>query len=110
MRYRPLMRGRPEIYPVKVLLGISEEMDAAITSWRRQQPNLPNRNEAIRLILAQGLAKSGLRADPDKTVAKAAKAKKPAELPERSKKGTKTKKQRRGPDDFKADVGAKAKD
>jgi hypothetical protein len=46
---------RPEEFPIKFQLGITEEMDAAISDWRRRQDDLPNRSEAIRRLVEVGL-------------------------------------------------------
>ena len=47
---------RHEEFPIKFMLGLSRETEAAITEWRRKQPDLPNRSEAIRRLIEQGLA------------------------------------------------------
>ena len=48
-------RGRPEQFPVKFVLGISREMDRAVDEWRRRQPHLPNRSEAIRRLVEHAI-------------------------------------------------------
>jgi hypothetical protein len=48
--------GRPEQYPVKFVLGVSREMDAALSRWRRQQTDVPTRSEAVRRLIEIGLA------------------------------------------------------
>ena len=42
-------------FPVKLALGITEDMEAAIDAWRRQQPDLPSRSEAIRRLVEKAL-------------------------------------------------------
>jgi hypothetical protein len=47
--------ARTELFPIKFMFGISHEMDEAISAWRREQPDLPNRSEAIRRLIQIGL-------------------------------------------------------
>jgi Arc/MetJ-type ribon-helix-helix transcriptional regulator len=46
---------RPEIYPVKKLVGLSESMLEAIDKWRRKQRPVPNVSDAIRYLIEAGL-------------------------------------------------------
>jgi hypothetical protein len=48
--------ARPEEFPIKFLIAIDDEMDRALTDWRRRQPDLPNRTEAIRRLISAALA------------------------------------------------------
>jgi hypothetical protein len=43
---------KPLKYPTKVLIGFDDDQLAAIDEWRRKQPDLPTRSEAIRRIVA----------------------------------------------------------
>jgi metal-responsive CopG/Arc/MetJ family transcriptional regulator len=47
---------RAEEFPIKFQFAITEEMNAAIADWRRQQADLPNRSEAIRRLIERGLS------------------------------------------------------
>jgi hypothetical protein len=47
--------ARAERFPVKLVLGITRETDDALTDWRRQQPDIPSRSEAIRRLIELGL-------------------------------------------------------
>jgi hypothetical protein len=40
---------------VRFEMTIPEELDQAVTEWRRSQPDLPNRNEALRRLILMGL-------------------------------------------------------
>ncbi|MET4721869.1 hypothetical protein ABIF64_005912 [Bradyrhizobium japonicum] len=46
---------RPEIYPVKKLVGLSEAMLDAIDKWRAKQRPIPNVSDAIRQLIEIGL-------------------------------------------------------
>jgi len=46
---------RPEIYPVKKLVGLSESMLEAIEKWRAKQRPMPNVSDAIRQLIEIGL-------------------------------------------------------
>ena len=48
--------GRPELYPVKKVIGFERKMLAAIEKWRAKQRPIPNVSEAIRRLVALGLA------------------------------------------------------
>lgn len=54
---------RPEIYPVKKVIGFDQKMLDAIDRWRRRQTPIPTVSEAIRQLVELGLkaktAKSG---------------------------------------------------
>lgn len=47
-----------EEFPIKFQFAISEDLDAVIDEWRRQQPKPPNRSEAIRRLVELGLGHS----------------------------------------------------
>jgi hypothetical protein len=49
------MIGRPETHPVKKVIGFTQEMLAAVESWRAKQKPIPNLSEAIRQLVALGL-------------------------------------------------------
>ena len=49
------MIGRPETHPIKKVLGFTEEMVAAVESWRAKQKPVPNFSEAIRRLVELGL-------------------------------------------------------
>ena len=36
---------------VTFLLAVDKELEAGLLEWRRQQPDVPNRSEAVRRIL-----------------------------------------------------------
>lgn len=55
---------RPEIYPVKKLVGLSESMLEAIEKWRAKQRPIPNVSDAIRQLIEVGL-KAPRSADQD---------------------------------------------
>lgn len=44
----------------RVQLLLTPEMVAQVDEWRRRQPDLPDRNEAIRRLLAKALAAEGV--------------------------------------------------
>ncbi len=46
---------RPEIYPVKKLVGLTESMLEAIDKWRAKQKPIPNVSDAIRQLIEIGL-------------------------------------------------------
>ena len=41
---------------VRFELRLSGELAAAIDEWRRHEPDLPNRTEAVRRLIERGLA------------------------------------------------------
>jgi hypothetical protein len=47
--------GRPEIYPVKKVIGFDQEMIKAIEDWRKKQKPMPNVSDAIRRLVELGL-------------------------------------------------------
>ena len=47
--------GRPEVYPIKKVIGFDEEMLGAVDNWRRKQKPIPNVSEAIRRLVDLGL-------------------------------------------------------
>lgn len=54
MRHMSRM-AKAEKFPIKLVLGITKETDDALADWRRQQPDLPSRSEAIRRLIELGL-------------------------------------------------------
>jgi hypothetical protein len=46
---------RPEIYPVKKLIGFNQAQLDAIDEWRRRQTPIPSVSEAIRRLVEQAL-------------------------------------------------------
>jgi hypothetical protein len=46
---------RPEIFPVKKLIGLSADMLDAIDKWRAKQRPIPNVSDAIRQLIEAGL-------------------------------------------------------
>ena len=48
---------RPELYPVKKVVGFDRGMIDAIEKWRGKQKPIPNVSEAIRRLVELGLAK-----------------------------------------------------
>lgn len=51
------IRGRPELYPHKKVIGFDDPMLAAIDNWRRKQKPIPNLSDAIRELIKRGLKK-----------------------------------------------------
>lgn len=49
---------RPEIYPVKKLVGLNKSMLEAIDKWRAKQRPIPNVSDAIRQLIEIGLKAS----------------------------------------------------
>lgn len=47
--------SRPQLFPVKKLVGFTEDMIAAVDKWRRKQSDVPNVSEAIRRLVELGL-------------------------------------------------------
>jgi hypothetical protein len=70
------MIGRPETHPVKKVIGFTEEMIAAVESWRAKQNPVPNLSEAIRCLVELGLKAT----TPAKLVSKASNKTRAAEL------------------------------
>jgi hypothetical protein len=52
--------SRPELYPVKKIVGFDEGTIAAIEKWRAKQIPIPNASEAIRSLVKQGLASASI--------------------------------------------------
>jgi hypothetical protein len=50
---------RPELFPVKKVVGFDQEMIEAIDKWRAKQTPLPNVSEAIRRLVEIGLKAKG---------------------------------------------------
>jgi hypothetical protein len=46
---------RPEIYPIKKMIGFTGDMLAAIDAWRAKQRPIPNVSDAIRALIEVGL-------------------------------------------------------
>jgi len=46
---------RPQLFPVKKVVGFDREMIDAIDNWRTKQKPLPNVSEAIRRLVELGL-------------------------------------------------------
>jgi hypothetical protein len=46
---------RPEIYPVKKVIGFEQDMLDAIDDWRRKQKPIPTVSDAIRRLVELGL-------------------------------------------------------
>jgi hypothetical protein len=47
--------SRPQIYPVKKVIGFDQEMIDAIEKWRAKQKPVPNVSDAIRRLVELGL-------------------------------------------------------
>jgi hypothetical protein len=46
---------RPELYPVKKVIGFDRAQLSVIEKWRRRQTPIPSVSEAIRKLIAIGL-------------------------------------------------------
>jgi hypothetical protein len=46
----------PSQFPAKLLVGFTNEQMAALDEWRRHQPDLPSRSEALRRMLDERIA------------------------------------------------------
>jgi hypothetical protein len=53
------MVGRPQIYPIKKIIGFTEEMVDAVEKWRKKQKPAPNFSEAVRRLVEMSLGKGG---------------------------------------------------
>lgn len=54
---RPTMgEPRPEEFPIKLQLSLTNDLDEAIKKWRQKQDDVPNRSEAIRRLLRLALS------------------------------------------------------
>ena len=51
--------ARPQLYPVKKVIGFDETMLKAVDDWRRGRTPLPTVSDAIRQILAKHLRQKG---------------------------------------------------
>jgi hypothetical protein len=51
-----MVRGRPEKYPVKKVIGFDQDMLDAIDEWRRQKTPIPTVSDAIRALLQKALS------------------------------------------------------
>ncbi len=51
--------ARPQLYPVKKVIGFDDTMLKAIDDWRRTRTPLPTMSDAIRQILAKHLRQKG---------------------------------------------------
>jgi hypothetical protein len=49
--------GRPELYPIKKLIGFTKEMLAGVEEWRRKQKPSLSFSDAIRRLVELGLKK-----------------------------------------------------
>jgi hypothetical protein len=49
------LMGRPELYPIKKVIGFKKEMLAAVDKWRRKQDPIPSVSDAIRALIELGL-------------------------------------------------------
>jgi Arc/MetJ-type ribon-helix-helix transcriptional regulator len=67
---------RPQLFPVKKIVGFDQAMIDAIDKWRAKQKPLPNMSEAIRCLVELGLK----AARPSKPRAKAGRRSRAAEL------------------------------
>lgn len=54
---------RPELYPVKKVVGFDQEMLDAIEKWRSKQNPIPNVSDAIRRLVQLGLVPGEWRED-----------------------------------------------
>jgi hypothetical protein len=48
--------GRPELYPVKKVIGFDEKMLEAVEKWRGKQKPIPSVSETIRTLVEIGLS------------------------------------------------------
>ena len=46
---------RPEIFPIKKMIGFTADMLDAIDKWRARQRPIPNVSDAIRQLIEAGL-------------------------------------------------------
>ena len=64
---------RPELYPVKKVIGFNREQLSAIDRWRRSQSPIPTVSDAIRQLVEQSLAATkSARRSREETLEKAA--------------------------------------
>ena len=50
---------KPQLYPVKKIIGFDHAMIGAIEKWRAKQRPIPSRSEAIRRLVELGLKAKG---------------------------------------------------
>jgi hypothetical protein len=50
---------RPEIYPIKKMIGFTTDMLEAIDKWRARQRPIPNVSDAIRQLIEAGMKAGG---------------------------------------------------
>jgi hypothetical protein len=62
---------RPELYPVKKIIGFDEKMAAAVEKWRAKQRPVPTFSESTRRLVELGLAVAPRQRGPHKGAAKA---------------------------------------
>lgn len=48
---------------VKFEMTLTDELDRAVKEWRRAQPDLPTRNEALRRLVVKGLESESKKAE-----------------------------------------------
>lgn len=48
---------RPEEFPIKFTLAITQEMEREINDWRRRQDDLPTKTESVRRLIERALGK-----------------------------------------------------
>ncbi len=51
--------ARPQLFPVKKVIGFDEAMLRAVDDWRRQRTPIPTMSDAIRQILGKHLRQKG---------------------------------------------------
>ena len=51
--------ARPQLYPVKKVIGFDKTMLKAVDDWRRGRTPIPTMSDAIRQILAKHLRQKG---------------------------------------------------
>jgi len=60
-------RGRPELYPVKKVIGFDQSMLDAIDRWRGKQTPIPTVSDAIRALVERGLSSEANATKPRRT-------------------------------------------
>jgi len=71
---------RPELFPVKKVIGFGQSQLSAIDKWRRRQTPIPSVSESIRQLVEQALARKGESPSTTKRPAHKARAARAAEL------------------------------
>ena len=51
--------ARPQLYPIKKVIGFDRELLGAVDNWRRTKTPIPSISEAIRQILTEWLNERG---------------------------------------------------